>query len=196
MRKTLQAFEVIGNKMINNKLRFFFLIICCVTNTLSWGQAPGGRVPINLEFSVTPFKDIYNPGDILTVDVYAYFFRELHEFEENKEILIIGHFTEGSLIQAFKIKPKSNRTDWLHVEVSESTFSDTLIYVYNTSDEIHGSFKILVKEKFSNLQLRAVSYVLGEEYFNNKLISPSIIINGIKKHYIGVKHHNYHKYKE
>ncbi|MDO9576374.1 MAG: hypothetical protein Q7J16_00640 [Candidatus Cloacimonadales bacterium] len=170
------------------KLQIMFLILACLSNVLCWGQAPGGKVPLNLEFSVSPIKDVYHPGDVITVDVYAYFFRELYEDEQNKEFLIIGKFTVGSIIHAFKSKP-NNSVDKSILTITESTFSDTLIYLHDTSEEVRGSFKIVVQKEFVQLRLKASSYVLGEEYFNDKLISSSIIINGVKTHYIGHKFH-------
>ena len=168
--------------MKKSTLQIMLLLFICFSNVFCWAQ---WSVPINVEFTISPNKEVSYPGDEINVNVHAYFDRELLEIEKGKEFLIIGRFTEGCSIQTTKPRMKSNLSDWSHVYISESTFSDTLIYMHDPSEEVRGSFKIEVQEDFRGLHLRAVGYTLGKEFFNDKLISNSLMIKGENTHYIG-----------
>ena len=148
-------------------------------------------MPLTVDITMTPDKEIYYPGDIIEVCFHAYFNDEIKE--EGKEYLLRHNYYKGRKIST-KMKGKRNKSiETEFAEVIETSYEKTLIYFKNKDDEYSGSFKIKILTEVKSVAIVFRAFGLGEKYFKNgKRMGGSLKIEGNIIYYYESKNYAKH----
>ena len=161
-------------------LMFLFVLFLFGISTLS-GKTQH-YMPLTVEITITPDKEIYYPGDIIEVNFHAYFYDEITE--EGKEYLLRHFYYQGKKLSA-KIKGKRNKSiETEFAEIIETSYENTLVYFKNKDEEYRGSFKMKILTEVKTVGIGFRAFGLGEKYFDNgKRMGGSLKIGGDKIYY-------------
>ncbi|NQV17207.1 MAG: hypothetical protein HQ534_01495 [Armatimonadetes bacterium] len=142
---------------------------------------PSHYMPLTVDITINPDKEVYYPGDIIEVNFHAYFNNEI--LEEGKKYLLRNTFAKGGkCYKSKKINRGTKKINIEHVEVIPIS-QDSLIYFENIDDEYKGSFKFKVLNETNDITIIFKSYGLGSKYYEGRRMGGCLKIGENKIYY-------------
>ena len=167
-------------------LMFLFVLFLFSLSTLS--GKPQHYMPLTVDITITPDKEVYFPGDIIEVNFHAYFNDEIKE--KGKEYLLRNNYYKGRKLSA-KMKGKRNKSiETEFAEIIETSYENTLVYFKNEDEEYRGSFKMKILTEVKNVVIVFRAFGLGEKYYDGKRRGAYLKIGGEKIYYYESKHYS------
>jgi len=151
---------------------------------------PSHYMPLTVDITINPDKEVYYPGDVIEVNFHAYFNKEI--LEEGKKYLLRHWFSKGrKLYRSKNINRGTKKIRFEVAEVIETSYLDTLIYFKNVNEEYTGNFKLKIQTECDEIVLTFDTFGLGSKYYEGRRMGGCFKIGEKKIYYYESK--NYKK---
>ena len=157
---------------MKNNIMFLFVIFLFCTSTLFGGSQH--YMPLTVDITITPDKEVYHPGDIIEVNFHAYFNDEI--IEKDKEYLLKHFYYQGKKMSKKMKDTREKLIKTEFAEVIETSYEDTLVYFKNKNDEYRGNFKLKILTEVKSVVVGFQTFGLEEKFYDGKRMGGSLKI--------------------